>query len=119
MSITLFEIQRIWDVWPNIRNQQVGIGHSVKVQSTQSVTAFTLQFLRDLFRQLLATSSQDLKISNVFVIPGHIFVAVSPKDGVEPRGKFLLISASFNSVCIPNCTNTGTKNFGSNVFAIL
>lgn len=53
-----------------------------------------LQFLRDLFRQLLATPSQELEISNVFVIPGHIFVAVSPKEGVEPRGEFLLISAN-------------------------
>ena len=31
--------------------------------------------------------SQELRISNVFVVPGHIFVAVSSKNGVLPRGE--------------------------------
>jgi hypothetical protein len=42
-----------------------------------------MQTLRDLFRQLSSSSSskQDLKISNVYIIPGHIFVATTSKEG--------------------------------------
>ena len=48
-----------------------------------------VQTLRDLFRQLSSASTrQELKISNVYVIPGHIFVATTSKDGIEPKGEY-------------------------------
>lgn len=31
--------------------------------------------------------AQELRISNVFVIPGHIFVAVTSKDGILPQSE--------------------------------
>lgn len=49
-----------------------------------------VQTLRDLFRQLSSGSSrQELKISSVYVVPGHIFVATTSKDGIEPKGEWL------------------------------
>ncbi|XP_064388310.1 uncharacterized protein LOC135336444 isoform X2 [Halichondria panicea] len=60
----LFELQRIWDAWPNIYNHQV---------------------LRELFRQI-STPSVEADgdtchvIDDVTVIPGHVFVSTLPKQ---------------------------------------
>ena len=52
---------------------------------------FTLKVLKDLFRRLSSDSpSQELRVSQVFAaLPGHIFVAVSLKKGISPKGVYM------------------------------
>jgi len=91
MAQSLFDLQRIWDAWPSLKNQQVRLADlfsSLNKSNFYHFTLFLCKVLRDLFRKLSSDSpAQELKISNVFVVPGHIFVAVSSKEGTLPKGK--------------------------------
>lgn len=74
----MFEVQRIWDVWPHLQGVQV---------------------LRTLFRQTAVPTTPGSGVTGVFVAPGHVFVATSHASSQYEEGSCSVCLYAFS--CAP------------------
>ena len=75
---TMFELQRLWDYWPHLRN--VKVNHSLYETDCVEPLSLASTALKQALKNLFHQASETRSARRVFVVPGHVFLFAPSSD---------------------------------------